>query len=87
MNIAVVGWNVNGFVHRAQAGFLAGSDWDVACLQEVTRATWEEFRALGDAGDVAFSYLRPLAGTGPRYGCAVVVRHGVELVNFGVQDS
>lgn len=84
MSFAVVDWNVNGFVHRAQAGLLADLEWDVACLQEDTRGTWEEFRALGDAGDVAFSYLPPLAAAGPRYGCVVIVRHGVELVDFGV---
>lgn len=84
MHVSVVDWNVNGFVHRAQAGLLAGLEWDVACLQEVTHHTWRDFRALGDAGDVAFSYLPPLAGDGPRYGCAVVVHQGVELVDFGV---
>lgn len=82
--LTVVDWNVNGFVHRNQAALLAGLEWDVACLQEVTRTSWEEFRAVGGAGDVAFGYLPPLAGTGPRYGCAVVVRQGVELVDFGV---
>ena len=84
VNVTVVDWNVNGFVHRNQAGLLADLEWDVACLQEVTRGTWEGFRALGDAGDVAFGHLPPLAGAGPRYGCAVVVRQGVELVDFGV---
>lgn len=59
-------------------------DWDVACLQEVTTESWEDFRALGDAGDVAFGHLPPLAGKGPRYTCAILVRGSARLENFGV---
>ena len=84
MRLTVVDWNVNGFSQGAQAQFLGSLEWDVACLQEVTRATWEEFRALGDQADVAFGHLPPLAGVGPRYGCAVVVRLPARLESFTV---
>lgn len=54
MSFAVVDWNVNGFLAKSQVELLNALTWDVACLQEVTCKTWEEFRALGDAGNVAF---------------------------------
>lgn len=84
MNITVVDWNVNGFVRRAQVASLADLDWDIACLQEVTRGTWGDFRALGEMGEVAFDYLPALAGDGPRYACAVVARGRARIEDFGV---
>jgi len=83
MLLTVVDWNVNGFVHREQPAFLDSLDWDIACLQEVTRESWPRFRDLGDDGDVAFDYLPPLAGKGPKYACAVLVR-GQRLRDFAV---
>ena len=84
MQLAVVDWNVNGFVRQSQAEFLGDLDWDVACLQEVTRETWPAFRAIADQGDVAFSYVAPLAGSGPRFANAVLVRGGAEWRGFGL---
>ena len=75
MRLTVVDWNVNGFTRGAQAEFLGSLEWDVACLQEVTRTTWQDFQVFGDQGDVAFDYLPPLAGAGPRYGCSVRCGH------------
>lgn len=84
MRATVVDWNVNGFVKREQSQFLTSLDWDVACLQEVTRQTWPEFRALADDGDVAFHHLPSLASDGPKYACAVLVRGEAELIDFTV---
>lgn len=84
MLISVVDWNVNGFVRRSQPNLLAELEWDVPCLQEVTRQTWDAFRSLGADGDVAFEHLAPLAGDGPRYACAIVTRGAVRLESFGL---
>lgn len=84
MTLTVVTWNVNGYVQRTQAEFLGSLEWDVACLQEVTRASWSRFRVLADDGDVAFHHLPPLASAGPRYACAVLVREPTRLVKLGV---
>lgn len=69
---------------KSQPELLGALDWDVACQQEVTTESWEAFRALGDAGDVAFGHLPPLAGKGPRYAGAVLVRGAARLENFAV---
>lgn len=82
MRLRVLGWNVNGFSRGRQPELLGSLEWDVACLQEVTRNTWKAFQALGDQGDVAFEYLPPLAGPGPRYACAVLVRSPARLDDF-----
>lgn len=84
MSFTVVDWNVNGFARKAQPELLGGLEWDVACLQEVTRESWEDYRALGDAGAVAFDHLPPLADDGPRYASAVLVRGEASLDEFGV---
>ncbi|ROR72384.1 endonuclease/exonuclease/phosphatase family protein [Bogoriella caseilytica] len=84
MSFTVVDWNVNGFVRREQAALLGRLDWDIACLQEVTRESWADFRALADQGEVAFEYLPPLADGGPRYGCAVLVRAPARIEDFGL---
>lgn len=84
MRFMAVDWNVNGFVRRAQLDLLGGLDWDIACLQEVTRETWPDFRAVADQGDVAFDYLPPLADDGPKYGCAVLIRAPARIERFGV---
>lgn len=82
MGFTVVDWNVNGFVRSGQVDFLDSLDWDVACLQEITRATWPKFRDLAHQGDVAFDYLPALADRGPRYSCAVLTRGAVRLESF-----
>jgi hypothetical protein len=87
MKFRVVDWNVNGATQKSQPQLLADLEWDVALLQEVTMSTWASFRALGSDGVVAFDHLPPLADGGPRYACAIVVRHGIELVDAGVLES
>lgn len=84
MSFTVVDWNVNGFATKAQPEFLGALEWDIAFLQEVTTGSWEEFRDLGDAGGVAFGHLPPLAGTGPRYACAILARGTARLEDFRV---
>lgn len=85
MSFVVVDWNVNGFVRKAQADLLSDMDWDFACLQEVTRESWQEFRQLGHQGGVAFDHLPALADTGPKYASAVLVRTKVaNLEGFSV---
>lgn len=84
MDIRVVEWNVNGYVRASQPELLASLEWDIACLQEVTRTTWDSFRALADDGGVAFDHLPPLAGPGPRYATAVLIRGGFTLTGLSV---
>lgn len=83
MQLTVVDWNVNGYRLVDQPELLASLDWDIACLQEITRSSWPRFREIADDGDVAFGHLPPLASDGPRYACAVLVR-GAELRDFRV---
>ncbi len=64
MRLTVVDWNVNGLVRESQPEFLAGVEWDVALLQEMTGKSWRDFRSLGDEGGVSFDYLPALAGDG-----------------------
>jgi hypothetical protein len=87
MDLTVIDWNVNGAVRQDQPDLLAQLQWDVALLQEVTRATWEAFRNLGNEGVVAFDHLPPLADGGPRYACAIVVNERARLVDAGVLES
>jgi hypothetical protein len=87
MELRVIDWNVNGAVHKGQPDLLARLQWDVALLQEVTTSTWEAFRELGSKGVVAFDHLPPLADGPPRYACAIVVKHGVRLLEAGVLES
>lgn len=87
MTFTVVDWNVNGFSLRGQVEMLASLEWDVACLQEVTRDSWPAYRAVGDHGEVAFAHLPPLASAGPRYGCAVLVRAPARLQDFEVMHD
>jgi hypothetical protein len=84
VSFTVVDWNVNGRVRKNQPSFLGALDWDIACLQEITRSTWEDFQALGEQGDVAFGYLPPLADEGPKYGSAVLVRGSARREGFEV---
>ncbi|MFK5634249.1 endonuclease/exonuclease/phosphatase family protein [Ornithinimicrobium sp. LYQ103] len=84
MTSTLVDWNVNGHTMREQVELLASLHWDVACLQEMTRDSWPAFRATGDQGEVAFPHLPALASTGPRYGCAVLVRAPARLEDFDV---
>lgn len=85
MRITVVDWNVNGFVRKGQVDLLDAMDWDIACLQEVTRESWPAFRDLGHEGGVAFDHLPPMADTGPRYASAVIVRtKSARLEGLGV---
>lgn len=84
MSLTVVDWNVNGFVRGGQPDLLGGLDWDIACLQEVTRETWTDFRAVADQGNVVFESLPPLADDGPKYGCAVLVRAPARIEQFEV---
>jgi hypothetical protein len=84
MAFTVVDWNVNGFALRGQVELLAGLEWDVALLQEVTRESWPSFRELATAGGVAFDHLPALVGGGPRYASAVLVRPRTSLHRFGV---
>lgn len=84
LNLKVVDWNVNGFTHRSQPEFLAALDWDIACLPEVTRETWDAFKAVADDGEAAFDHLPPLAGQGPRYACAVLIRGDLRLDGFTI---
>lgn len=53
-DLTLIDWNVNGFSLREQVQLLASFEWDVACLQEMTRESWPAFRATADAG--AFAY-------------------------------
>jgi hypothetical protein len=52
--------------------------------KEVTRETWPTFRQVGPDGGVAFDHLPDLAGAGPRYASAVLVRGDATLHGFGV---
>lgn len=84
-HLTVLDWNVNGFSLKNQPDLLSALDWDIACLQEVTRQSWPLFRALVDQGEVAFAYLPPLADPGPRYASAVLIRsRTIHLVDFAV---
>ena len=87
MELKVIDWNVNGAVHKGQPELLGQLHWDIALLQEVTTSTWNEFRALGSDGAVAFDHLPPLADGLPRYACAIVVKNGVHLLDAGVLES
>lgn len=80
----VLTWNVNGFSLRDQPRLLASMEWDLACLQEMTRESWTAFQACGDDGAVAFDHLPTLASSGPRYACAVLVRSPARLVDFSI---
>jgi hypothetical protein len=84
MAFTVVDWNVNGFALRGQVELLADLEWDVALLQEVTRASWPSFQSVAAAGGVAFDHLPALVGDGPRYATAVLVRGQASLHRFGV---
>jgi hypothetical protein len=79
--VRVLDWNVNGFRTTNQPGLLDAMDWDIACLQEVTRESWPRFRNTADVGDVAFDHLPALSSGEPRYACAVLVR-GLDLDGF-----
>lgn len=50
MRVKVVDWNVNGFATTGQPDLLGSLEWDIACLQEVTEASWPLFRSLADHG-------------------------------------
>ena len=80
----VLTWNVNGFSMQDQPRLLASMEWDLACLQEVTRESWPAFQECGEDGAVAFDRLPTLASSDPRYACAVVVRDEARLIDFGV---
>lgn len=59
MRVKVVDWNVNGFATTGQPDLLGSLEWDIACLQEVTEASWPLFRSLADHGDVASTTSHP----------------------------
>lgn len=78
----IADWNVKGHALREQAQVLASREWDVACLQEMTRESWPAFRETGDDGAVSFDHLSSLASTGPRYKAHLTVR-GSDMVVHG----
>ena len=82
MRVKVVDWNVNGFATTGQPDLLGSLDWDIACLQEVTEDSWPLFRAAADHGDMAFNHLPPLAGSGPRFACAILTRGHASINDF-----
>ena len=70
--LEVVQWNVNGFSHERQAGFLTAQKWDIACLQEVTRQTWPAWTCLAPPGQLSGSFdpTRCLSSQAPGSGTA-----------------
>ena len=66
MRVKVVDWNVNGFATTGQPDLLGSLEWDIACLQEGTEASWPLFRSLADHGDVASTTSHPWPEPRPR---------------------
>jgi hypothetical protein len=83
MRLTVIDWNLDGFTGLDdKLALLAGLDWDVLLLQEVTASSWDRLRALGPAAAWSGDHLPALARP-PRYHSAVVVGDGWQLTDTG----
>lgn len=71
MSFAVVDWEVNRFASTSRPDVLGALEWDVAFTQGLTAKSWKALQALGEAGEVAFGHLPPVAqARDPQHACA-----------------
>jgi endonuclease/exonuclease/phosphatase family metal-dependent hydrolase len=81
--VRVVDWNLNGATGiERKLALLAGLNWDVLLLQEVTTSTWDALLTLGEAGVWSRPHLPELLRP-PRYHSGVVVRNGWRVTDSG----
>jgi endonuclease/exonuclease/phosphatase family metal-dependent hydrolase len=86
VQLRVVDWNLDGSsALEAKLDLLAAMTWDVVLLQEVTEASWDRLRRLGDAAVWSGDHL-PALSQPPRYRSAIVVR-GHDLEDLGVVEG